>query len=62
VLKGRLRVEYGDTQEVIQAGDTSYLPGGHTAFTEEDIECLECSPADQYQRVMKLIVHNACMA
>lgn len=62
VLKGRLSVEYGDTKETLQAGDTFYLPSGHTAFAEEDSECLEFSPSDQHKHAMQTVLRNAGLA
>src|SRR4029453_7042551 len=44
VIKGRIRVSYADSQEVIRAGALYYLPPGHTGVVDEDFECIEFSP------------------
>jgi len=59
VLKGRLRVDYGDRSEIIQAGDTYYLPAGHIGFAEEDFEFVEVSPLDEHRQAMETVLRNA---
>jgi hypothetical protein len=34
LFKGRIRVNYGDREEVIEAGDTYYMEPGHTAVID----------------------------
>jgi hypothetical protein len=62
VLKGRLRIDQGGAEEVIQAGDTFYLPAGHTGVAEEDFECVELSPLGPHQQAMAVILKNAGLA
>ena len=47
VLSGRLTVTYGDTTEVIVAGDAFYMPPGHTPAAEAGTELVMFSPADE---------------
>ena len=50
VIKGRSRVTYADdSEEVLQAGDLCYLPPGHTAVVEEDVEFVEFSRPEEHQ-------------
>jgi hypothetical protein len=44
VLKGRLRIQYADGEEVLRAGDFYHMPPGHTGIAEEDTEFLEIAP------------------
>ena len=44
VLKGRLRIQYADGEEVLSAGDFYHMPPGHTGIAEEDTEFLEVAP------------------
>lgn len=54
VLKGALHVRYGDDhEEVIRAGQLYYLPPGHTAWVDEDIDVVEFSPSEQHDAVLK---------
>lgn len=46
VLKGRIRIQYSSSEDVLQAGDFYYMPPGHTGITEEDTEFLEIAPPD----------------
>jgi hypothetical protein len=44
VLKGRLRIQYAASEEVLSAGDFYHMPPGHTGIAEEDTEFLEVAP------------------
>jgi hypothetical protein len=50
VMKGRLRVNYANGEEILRAGDVYYMPPGHTGVAEEDTEFLEIAPPEQHQR------------
>ncbi|MCK4969547.1 MAG: cupin domain-containing protein [Thermoplasmata archaeon] len=50
VFKGRMRVKYGDRDEVIEAGDTFYLEPGHTAIIEAGTELVEFSPKEELEK------------
>jgi len=58
VLKGRMRVKYGDREEVIGVGDAYYLDPGHIPSYEEDTEVVEFSPRDDYQRTPDIVARN----
>jgi hypothetical protein len=49
VLKGRLRIQYADSEELLSAGDFYYMPPGHTGIAEEDTEFLEVVPPHLHQ-------------
>ena len=49
VLKGRLRIQYADGEEVLSAGDFYYMPEGHTGIAEEDTDFLEVMPPKLHQ-------------
>jgi hypothetical protein len=44
VLKGRLRIQFANGEEVLKGGDFYYLPPDHTGVAEEDTEFLELAP------------------
>ena len=52
VLKGRLRIQYADGEEVLSGGDFYYLPPDHTGVAEEDTEFLEVVPPDLHQQFL----------
>lgn len=62
VIKGQLRVTYADSEEVLQPGDLFYLPPGHTAFVEEDVEFLEFSPPNEHDAVLDVVNRNVTAA
>jgi quercetin dioxygenase-like cupin family protein len=53
VIKGRLRISYGDREEVLNAGDFYYMPAGHTGVAEEDTEFLEVAPPGPHQEFVE---------
>lgn len=53
VMKGRLRIQHAEGEEILQAGDVYYLPPGHTGVAEEDTEFLEISPPDRHQHFVE---------
>jgi hypothetical protein len=60
VIKGRSRVTYADgSVEIGQAGDLCYLPAGHTAVIEEDIEFVEISRPHEHQPVLEHVARVA---
>jgi hypothetical protein len=58
VLKGRLRIQYAQGEEVISAGDFYYLPPGHTGIAEEDTDFLEVMPPEKHQEFLDNALHN----
>lgn len=56
ILKGALHVRYSDgREEVIKAGQLYYLPSGHTAWVDEDLDFVEFSPSEEHDAVLKHI-------
>ncbi|MHB9031954.1 MAG: cupin domain-containing protein [Anaerolineae bacterium] len=58
VIKGKLRILYGDHEETIEAGDAYYLAPGHTTVVESDLEIIEFSPKGEYQKTMEVAMRN----
>jgi len=58
VLKGRLRVDTGEGEEIIEAGDAYYLKPGHTGVVEAGTELVEFSPKDLYAKTMEVVNRN----
>jgi hypothetical protein len=54
VLRGSIHLRYANgDEELTQAGEVFYWPGGHTGWTEEGTTFLEFSPADQIKPVLE---------
>jgi hypothetical protein len=58
VLKGRLRIQYAQGEEVISGGDFYYLPPDHTGIAEEDTDFLEVVPPHLHQQFLDAAVAN----
>ena len=58
VIRGRLRVSYGDREEVLAAGDAYYLAPGHTIAMLEPSEIVEFSPRDPYRETLEVAERN----
>jgi hypothetical protein len=52
MLKGRLRVQYENAEELLTEGDFFYMPAGHTAVAEEETEFIEVNPPGPHQQVI----------
>ncbi len=58
VFKGRMRLNYGDREEVFEAGDSYYMEPGHTLVIEAGTEFVEFSPREDMERTMEVIGKN----
>jgi hypothetical protein len=58
VFKGRLIYTFGDREEVHEAGDAFYVPGGHLLRADAGTEYLEFSPAEELRAVSETITKN----
>ena len=59
VLKGRLTVRSGDSEEVFEAGDAYYLSPGHVGVSNEpDTEIVQFSPAQELKKTSEVIMQN----
>ncbi len=58
VLKGRMRVEYADREEVVNAGEAYYIAPGHVPIMEPGTEIVEFSPKDEYRKTMEVAERN----
>jgi mannose-6-phosphate isomerase-like protein (cupin superfamily) len=58
VLKGRLKIQSDDGEEILRGGDVYYLPAGHTGVAMEDTEFLEVSPPEKHQRFLDVAHRN----
>ncbi|MCW2707626.1 MAG: hypothetical protein JWM22_1468 [Frankiales bacterium] len=53
VLEGSITLRYADgTEEVNDAGDVFYWPGGHTGWTTNGVVFLELSPTEEILPVL----------
>lgn len=53
VLKGSIHFRHADgTEETIKAGDSFYLPAGHTAWTTEDVTFFEIGPEQEMRQLL----------
>lgn len=58
VLKGRIRVQYPNREEILNAGDAYYMAPGHLPFPEAGTEVIEFSPKGDYQKTLEAITRN----
>jgi hypothetical protein len=58
VLKGRLRVQGADGDEVLSAGDFYHLAPNHTGLAEEDTEFIEIGPPEPHQAFLENATKN----
>lgn len=58
VFKGRLTYTFEDREEVLEAGDAFYVPGGHLQRADAGTEYLEFSPAEELRPVAEAILKN----
>jgi mannose-6-phosphate isomerase-like protein (cupin superfamily) len=56
LFTGRMTVDYGHRQDVIEAGDAFYMPPGHVPTTEAGSEVVQFSPTDQLAATHAAIV------
>ena len=62
MIKGRIRVTYADSVEILRAGDLFYLPPGHTPLVEEDVEFVEFSRPAEHEAVLDVVKRNIASA
>jgi hypothetical protein len=54
IVSGSITVRYADgTEDVNTAGDLYYWPGGHTGWSDDGVEFIEFSPAEQLRPVLE---------
>ena len=58
VLKGKLTYRFADREEVFEAGDAFYLPGGHVPLAEAGSELLQFSPSEELRVVAEAMMKN----
>ena len=62
VLRGRLRISYEDSEEVIDAGNFYYMPPRHTGIALEDTEFMEVVPPGANQQFLDNARRNLAAA
>lgn len=58
VVSGKLEIRGPDGPELVNAGDSYYMPPGHAPYFIEDTVLFEISPADEMAEVMKVVEQN----
>jgi mannose-6-phosphate isomerase-like protein (cupin superfamily) len=58
VFKGRVIFTFDDHEEVHEAGDAFYIPGGHLQRAEAGTEYLQFSPAEELRTVDETMMRN----
>lgn len=58
LLRGRVRVKYGNHEEEIFAGDCFYLAPGHLPTFEEDSEWIIFSPRGEHKKTAEAVRRN----
>ncbi len=62
LIKGRIRMKYGDQEEVINAGEVFYMQPGHVPIAEEDSELVTFSPKGENKKMMEALFHKRDVA
>ena len=57
-FKGQLTWQFGDHEEVYEAGDAFYVPAGHTPAGVSGSEFLQISPSDELKATEAAIMAN----
>ncbi len=55
VIRGRMRVQYVDSEEICTAGDMFYWPPHHMPIFEEDTLIVEFSPVSDQEELIALL-------
>ncbi len=55
MIKGRMRLKYGDHDEIVDAGEVFYMQPGHVPVTEEDCELVWFAPKGETKKVMDVL-------
>jgi hypothetical protein len=58
LLRGRVRMQYGDREELIEAGDCFYAEPGHLPTFEEDSEWVVFSPRGKHKETADAVRCN----
>ena len=58
VLAGKVTYTFDDREEVHEAGDAFYVPGGHLQRADAGTEYLQFSPADELRPVSETMMRN----
>ena len=58
VLKGRKVVKFRDREEILNGGDTYYMPPGHTTVTDAGTEWFEISPKEELKKTNAAVFKN----
>ncbi len=58
VFKGKLTWRFADHEEVFEAGDAFYVPGGHVPEAEAGSEFVQFSPSEELQATEAAMMEN----
>ena len=58
VFTGRVTYQFADHEEVHEAGDAFYVPGGHLQRADAGTEYLQFSPPEELREVSETITRN----
>jgi hypothetical protein len=58
VFKGRVTWHFADHDEVFEAGEAFYVPGGHAPMAEAGSEFVQFSPADELHAAEAVMARN----
>jgi hypothetical protein len=58
VLRGRMTFRFDDHEEVMEAGDTFYVPAGHIPIVAAGTEYVQFGPAEELHRVSGTMTRN----
>ena len=58
VVKGRMKVEYADREEIVEAGEVYYIAPGHVPVMQPGTEIVEFSPTEEYRKTSEVVQRN----
>jgi Cupin domain len=58
VLEGKATFQFGDREEVYEAGDAFYAPAGHVPVHEPGTTYLQFSPSEELKKTSEAIMQN----
>ncbi len=58
VIKGQVRYQFPDREEVYNAGDVFYAEPGHSAIMDPGCHYLEFSPSDEADKTAEVVARN----
>ncbi|MGH9182705.1 MAG: cupin domain-containing protein [Acidimicrobiales bacterium] len=60
--KGKMIIRYGDSEEMVTAGQAYYIEPGHLPYIVEDAEVIEFTLTEELKRTIEAAARNAAQS